>query len=192
MLAISLGTARAEFLDRLFRLGFEAGLLAVNVIEAPRDLTRDFDMRHLILAHWHAVGAVYQDVRALQQRITEKAIGGEVFLGELFLLILIGRHAFQPTQWRDHRQQQMQLGVLRHTRLDKQRRLRRIHARRQPVDHHVPHMLLDGGRIVVMGGQRMPVGNEVETLVFMLQTHPILEHAMIVAEMQCASRAHAG
>ena len=86
----------------------------------------------------------------------------------------------------------MQLGVLRHARLDEQRRLRRIDAGGQPVDHHVPYVLPDDLRIFVVRGQRMPVGDEKQALVLVLQLDPVLQHAVIVAEMQRAGRAHAG
>ena len=82
--------------------------------------------------------------------------------------------------------------MLGHARLNKQRGLRRIHAGSKPVDHHVPHMLLHGARIVVVGGERMPVGDKEQALEFVLQTHPVFEHAVVVAQMQCAGGAHAG
>ena len=42
----------------------------------------------------------------------------------------------------------------------------------------------------VVGGQRVPVGNEKETVVLILHTNPVLERADIVAEMELAGRAH--
>ena len=66
----------------------------------------------------------------LQQRVAEKAVGRQIAVGQLLLLILVGRHALQPAERRDHREQQVQLGMLGHARLDEQRRLRRIDARR--------------------------------------------------------------
>ena len=82
-------------------------------------------MRDLVLAHRHVRRPVDQDVGALQQRIAEEAVRREVFFLELLLLILVGRHALQPAERRDHRQQQVQLGVLGHARLDEDRRRRR-------------------------------------------------------------------
>lgn len=43
-----------------------------------------------------------------------------------------------------------------------------------------------------MGSQSMPVGDEEEAFVFMLQLQPILEHSMIVAEVQPAGGSHTG
>ncbi len=53
------------------------------------------------------------------------------------LLVLVARHALQPAQRRDHRQQQVQFGVLRHLRLHEQRGDAGIQSRGQPVDEHL-------------------------------------------------------
>ena len=79
----------------------------------------------------------------------------------------------------------------RHARLDEQRRLRRIDAGGEPIGHHVPGVLLDDLRRVVVRGQRVPVSDEEKALEFELQPDPVLEHPMVVAEMQGAGGAHA-
>ena len=81
--------------------------------------------------------------------------------------------------------------MLRHFRLYKQRRLRGINASGQPVNHHVPGVLLDLRRAIVMGGQRVPVGDKKETLMLVLQAHPVFEHAVIVTKVQRSGRTHA-
>ncbi len=108
------GIARAEALDGLLGLLLELRLAAVDVIEAARDLARDLDVRHLILADRHVLRAVQQDVGRLQQRIAEKPVRGEILLRELRLLVLVGGNALEPAERRDHGQEQVQLGVLRH------------------------------------------------------------------------------
>ena len=90
--------ARPQALDRLLDLLLELRLAAVDVIEAARDLARDLDVRHLVLADRHVLRAVQQDVGRLQQRIAEEAVGAEIAVRELRLLILVGRHALQPAQ----------------------------------------------------------------------------------------------
>ena len=62
---------------------------AVEVVEAAHDLARQLDVRGLVLPHRHRVRLVDHDVRALQQRIAEEAVGGEVLLRELLLLLLV-------------------------------------------------------------------------------------------------------
>ena len=96
--AVHGGISRAQALDGLFHLLLEFGFAAIDVIEAPRDFARDLDVRDLIFAHRHVLRAIQQNVRALQQRIAEKSIGAQVMVGELRLLILVGRNALQPAQ----------------------------------------------------------------------------------------------
>jgi hypothetical protein len=91
------------------------------VVEAARDLARDLDVRDLVFADRHELRPVQQDVGALQQRIAEEPVGREILLLQLLLLVLVGRHPLQPAERRDHRQQQVQLGVLRHARLQEDR-----------------------------------------------------------------------
>lgn len=153
------------------------------MVEAPRDLAGHFQVRDLVLSDRDHPGAVGQHIGALQHRIAEEAIGRQVLLPQLLLLVLVRRHAFQPAQRRDHRQQQMQLGMLRHSRLDEQRGGPRTDTSRQPVDNHLGHVLLQVTRILIMRSQRVPVGHEEVALVVVLQLDPVLQHAMIMPEM---------
>ena len=41
-----------------------------------------------------------------------------------------------------------------------------------------------------MGGKRMPVGNEKEALVLVLQFHPVFQHTMIMSQVQTSGRTH--
>lgn len=75
----------------------------------------------------------------------------------------------------------MEFGVLRHPGLDEQGGLVGIDPGGQPVHHHVPGRLLDTLGIVVVGGQRVPVGNEEKAGVFMLEGDPVLEDAVVMA-----------
>ncbi len=162
------------------------------MIEAPRHLARQFQVRHLILADRHQGRLVGQDVGALQQRVAQKAVGGQILVPQLFLLILVGGHPFEPAQRRDHRQQQVQFGVFRHPRLHEQHRAARIDAGRQPVDDHVLRVFGDLLRVFVVGGQRVPVGGEEKAAVLVLQAHPVLQHPVVVTQVQAPGRAHAG
>jgi len=148
-------------------------------------------MGHLIGAHRHLAGPVNQDVGGLQQRVTEKAVGAQVLLAQLFLLVFIGRHPFQPGQRRHHRQQQVQLGVLGHLALHEQSGGPGVHPGGQPVGHQVPDVALNTMWILVFSGQAVPVRDEKETLVLVLQAYPILEYAMVMPQMQAPGGAHA-
>ena len=46
--------------------------------------------------------------------------------------------------------------------------------------------------LFVVRGQRVPVGDEVEAVVVVLQAHPVLQGAVVVAEVHGAGGAHAG
>ena len=173
-------------------LFLEIRLAPIEVIESARDLARDLDMGHLVFAHRHVCRLVDQDVRALQQRVAQEPISGEILLLELFLLVFISRHALKPRQGREHGQQQMQFRVLDDPRLYEQGRQLRTYTHRQPVDRHIPDAAPDQCGAFVFGSERMPIGNEEKALVFALEAYPILEHAMIMPEMQLPGRPHAG
>ena len=59
----------------------------------------------------------------------------------------------------------------------------RVEAGGEPVDHHVVDVALDDLALFVVRGQRVPVGDEEEALVLVLQAHPVLERAVVVAEV---------
>jgi hypothetical protein len=52
-------------------------------------------------------------------------------------------------------------------------------------------MLLERHRIIVVGGQRVPVSNEEKTLILVLQLYPVIEHSVHMAKMQATRRSHA-
>src|SRR6266849_3770784 len=190
--AVHGGVARTQALDGFLGLLFELRLAAVDVIEAPGHLAGDLHVCNLVLAHRHVLGAVKQYVRGLQQGVAQKTVRAQIAVGELRLLILVGRDALQPSQGCDHRQQQMQFRMLRHLRLNEQRGDAGIEARRQPVDGHRPDVLLELRGILITRGERMPIGDEEKAFVLVLQFDPILESAVVVAQMQLARGPHAG
>ena len=181
-----------QALDRFACLVLKTRLTAIHMVEAASQFAGEFDVRNLILANRHFVGTVDQDIGTHQQRITEEAVSRQILAGELFLLILVGRHPFQPAERGHHRHQQMQFGMLRHFGLDEQGRLIGIDTGCQPVDDHIPGGLLDALRIVVMRRQCMPVGDEKQARVFMLEFDPVFEHPVVMAKMERAGGAHAG
>ncbi len=149
-------------------------------------------MGDLVLAHGHRRRLVHEDVRGLEHRVTEEAVGQQILLAQILLLILVGGNALQPAQRSDHGQQQVQLGVLRHPRLDEQGGELRIHAAGEPVDDHVPDVAGNDLPFLIGRRQRMPVGDEEIALVFVLQPQPVLQHAVVVAQVQTAGRPHTG
>src|SRR5690606_36274342 len=76
--------------------------------------------------------------------------------------------------------------------LDEQSRHPRIEAGGEPVDQDRLDVLLKRLGALVASGQRMPVGHEEIALVLVLKVHPVAQRPVVVAEMQCTSRTHAG
>ncbi len=156
------------------------------MVEAARDLARHIPHAPPGPRPPHKGGPVDQDVRALQQRITEETIGSKVLLFQLRLLVLVSGHALEPAQRRDHGQQQVQFGMCRHLRLQEDGRALGIEAGSQPVDHHLLQMLLQQAGVVVIGGQGMPVGHEEIAFEAILQRDPVAQGTVVVAEVQLA------
>ena len=67
----------------------------VDVVETPRKFPRQFKMRELVLAHRDEIRLVQENVGCLQNRVSQKAVGGEIFFFDLFLLLLVRRIAFE-------------------------------------------------------------------------------------------------
>ena len=66
----------------------------------------------------------------------------------------------------------------------------RVQPAGDPVGDHVVRVLDDAGGVGVVGGQRMPVGDEVETIVLVLERGPVLQRSHEMPEVQFAGRAH--
>jgi hypothetical protein len=86
----------------------------------------------------------------------------------------------------------MQLGVLGHLRLDEEDRLVGIDAGGEPVDHHVPAGVLHVLGVLVVRGERVPVGDEEQAQVLGLEPGPVLEDAVVVTEVEASGGPHAG
>ena len=145
-------------------------------------------MRSLILTHRHERRPVDDHIGGLQKRIAEKPEGVEIAIVELLLLALERRNALQPGQRCDHRQKEVQLGVLFHFRLQKNRRLVRIEPGGQPIGDGVERRLADLGRIGVVGRQSVPVGDKEVAGITILQLHPVAHRSEVVAQMHAAGR----
>jgi hypothetical protein len=158
--------------------------------KAADDLAAELEVRDLVLADGHVLGVVDDDVGRLQQRVAEKAERREIFLRELLDLLLVRGDALQPWNRDHHREQQEQLRVLRHERLDEERASLRIEAGGDPVGGHVVRARHDLRRIRVVARQRVPVGDEVKTLVRVLQRRPVVERTDQMAEMQFPRGTH--
>jgi hypothetical protein len=178
--------------EQRFGLFQEGSAAAEHVVEPAHRLARQLEMRDLILANRHEFRVVHRDVGSLQERIAEKANRGQILVLQVFLLLLVRRHPLEPRHWHDHRQQQEQLGVLGHQRLDEKRALLRIEPGADPVGDVFIGERRQLTRVGEVAGQRVPVGDEIETVVARLQRHPVAQRADQMSEMQSPGRPHAG
>ena len=168
-------------------------VLAVDEVEAPRQLARQLDVRHLVLAHRHVRRLVEQDVRRLQHGVAEVAVGDGLLVEvQVADLLLERRDALEPRLAHQHREQQVQLGVLLHLGLDEEDALLRVEPGPEPVEHHVVDVVLQPRGVLVAGREHVPVGDHVVVApAVVLQPHPVLERADVVAQVHAPGGAHA-
>ncbi len=164
--------------------------LAVEAVESPDDLAADLEVARLVLPHRHERRAVDGDVRRHEHRVAEEPVCPEVPGAELLDLVLVGRHALEPAEGRDHREVERELGVLGDARLQEDRRLLRVEADGQPVEHGFARVVGQGRRVGIVRRQRVEVRDEEEAAVLagVLQVHPVLDGAEVVAEVDPPGR----
>src|SRR5437868_6587688 len=75
--------------------------------------------------------------------------------------------------------------------LDEERRALRVEPRGEPVDQHLPHVKPNLRGIFEVGRERMPVGNEVEALMFCLKPNKVVQRPEQVSEVQFSTGLHA-
>src|SRR5947209_8017931 len=80
--------------------------------------------------------------------------------------------------------------MLRDVGLDEERRALGVEACGQPVDEDFAGVLTDAGGVLVVRRERVPVGDEVETLVLGLEAQEVVERAEEVPQMQHTARLH--
>ena len=84
----------------------------------------------------------------------------------------------------------MQFRVFGNLALHEDRRRAGAQAHREPVDHGVERELLDVLRVLVAGGQGVEVRHEEVAVVLVLKLHPVLQGAVVVADVHAAGRPH--
>src|SRR6187402_81899 len=167
-------------------------LATIELVEAARDLAGKFDVADLILTYGNKMRLIEQDVRRLKKRISEKAVGVQVFSAQLFLLILVRRNTLQPAQRRDHAEKHMELRVLRNVRLNEDGALFGIESGTKKVERDLHRVLVNLRRIGIVRRESVDVCDEEVALVLLLQADPVVEGSHVVAEVEAARGAHAG
>ena len=117
----------------------------------------------------------------------------EIFVLDVFEGFFVGGDAFEPAERRDHAEKKMEFSVFRDLGLLEEDGFGGVEARGQEIDGDLDGVFSDGGRVGIVAGEGVPVGNEVETFVgwIILQADPVLQRAEIVADVQFAGGTHA-
>ena len=164
----------------------------VELVEPAGDLPGELHVGLLVLADRHHGRVVHDDVRRLQDGIPEEPVGVEVLLLQLLDEFLVGRDALQPAERHHHREQQMEFGVLGHLRLDEERAALWIEPHREPVGGDLEGARPEVARVLVVGGQRVPVHDAVEGVELVLHRHPVAVRPHQVPEVGRPGGPHPG
>jgi hypothetical protein len=143
----------------------------------------------LILTHRHMRGLVQQDVGGHQDRVGIEAQDGIVLL--LARLFLELGHAVQPAERRVAGQDPVQFGMAGHRRLVEQDVLVRIDPRRDIGGRHLADIVPQGFGVMI-NGHGVQIDDAENRVHIVLQLHPVLQCAEIIAEVELAGRLHAG
>ena len=165
---------------------------AVDVIEPARDLAAHLDVRVLILADRHELGAEREDVGALADRVEREAEA--VVIAEVLRvdLRLQRRVAHDPVERQEHREVPGQLRDRRDLGLEHERRALGVDADREPVLHDLERVAPDVVRLLRARRERVHVRDQEVAVVLVLEAHAIFERADPVAEVKSARRGIAG
>ncbi len=158
--------------------------LPVEAVEAADDLPGQLEMRDLVLPHGNMGGTVEDDVGGLEDRVAEEAVLGQIAVFDLGHLVLIGGVSQKPGHRGHHAQEKIELGVGLHVRLLEENALLRGEAGREKVQEKLPDVVPKGVGLLVVRGQRMPVGNEEKAVMPVLEQGPVSECPHVVAQVQ--------
>src|SRR5579872_2955092 len=153
--------------------------LAIQRIEASRDIASQFEMLRLVVADGDDGSLVQKNIGGHEHRILQDAVA-DGLLRRGFRLVL--RHPLEPTDSGDAGEEPGEFRMGGYARLHHDGRFARI----DPASNKQPGGFLDltaqlGG--VLVDGDGMQVYNAVDALVILLYTHPAFERAEIVTDV---------
>ena len=158
--------------------------IAVEAMEPADDLPGELEMRDLVLPHGNMGGTVEDDVGRLEDRVAQEAVLGQIAVFDLGHLILVGGISEKPGHRGHHPQEKIELGMGLHVGLLEKDTLLGIEAGREEVQKKLPDIVPKGVGLLVVRGQRMPVGNEEKAVVPILELYPVSEGPHVVAQVQ--------
>ncbi|MPM34715.1 hypothetical protein SDC9_81302 [bioreactor metagenome] len=173
-------------------------MLAVDVVEAGRDVARHFDMLNLVAPHGHLVGVEDQDVGGHQHRIHEQACRHAVIavaarLGVLVLRGLVRMGAVEHALAGHAGEEPGELGDFGQRRLAIERHLLGVEPGGQPAGGNLQRRAVHALGVLRLD-QRVVVGQKVVALHARIAAGPDggADHAGVVAQMRSAGRRDAG
>ena len=161
---------------------------AVELVYFHSQIARDFNVLLLVFPDRHHVAVVDQDIGGHQDRVTKQADGRGHAASQF---VFIRMSAFQQSHGSDGGKNPGQLGHLRHIRLQKKRPALGVQPAGQKVDGH-PATVFTQGLRVSHAGERMIIGDEIESLALGLEADGGAHHAEIVADVEDPAGLNAG
>ena len=162
---------------------------SILVVEPARDLPGYLDVGYLVLADGDKVPLVEQYVGRLEDGVPQVTVT-QILDVQVAHLLFDRRIPLEPRRGDQHRQDQVQFGVLFDLRLAEHRAPCRVNARTEPVEEHVDGIAPDP-RGVRIRRKRVVVGNQVIVVVLPLERDPALQRPDEVAKVKLAGRTHA-
>ena len=170
-----------RFLGEIEILGFGEEFHPVDIVEPACASACHFHILLLVFSHRHFLCTVLQDVGSHQGGVGEQS--GVHVVGLFACLFLEGGHTFQFAQIGVHVQKQVEFQRLFHVALHIDGSFFRVEPACQVFGQDSPGAVL----YVIgfgVGGKAVPIGNEEQTVVFILHFHKTLHCAVIIAKMQ--------
>src|SRR5437867_2670549 len=154
-----------------------------ELVEAPRHLTGQLDVRLLVATDGDEIAFDHEDVRGLQDRIPEEPVSRnrQVVVAHL---VLQRRDALRPGHSDEHGEVEEELCDLGYERLEIDRALLGVDSHREVVGDELADVLTDLFEVRDPSRKHVVIGYQEKALVLILQLHPICERAVVVPEVE--------
>ena len=177
---------RAPTVGRLV-FGDDEGI-AVERIEALRDIAGEFEVLRLVVAHRDDAGLVEQDVGGHQDGVLQQAVADGFLFGGLRLVL---RHALQPADGGDAGEHPGEFGVRGNGGLHHDGAILRVDSGGQIERGDLEDFGAQfGGVLVDCDG--VQVDDAENALVIVLDAHPVFQRAEVISDVKISGRLHSG
>jgi hypothetical protein len=145
-------------------------------------------MRDLIFADGNEVAFIQKDIGGLKDRVSKVAID-HVLDMEIAHLVFKSRVPFKPVNGYKHGEYQVELCMFFYPGLAEHRTLDGVNSCSEPIDHHIDRVLVDIIGIKI-SSKDMPISNQMEVFVIILEVNPIFESTYVMPYMELACGTH--